>query len=316
VCSSDLVGIGGLGLVAVLGVLDVPWVWHLCDRVPFQLCSERGHLLPPLAKAFRHLVKGHWILVSQHLRGEIEGLGVEMLGRVVIVPSWADHEGVDARLPLPHPPSLRLAFAGQVAPHKGADIAIDALIAVNRLGIDATLDIWGEVADLSLSGRAAAAGIGDRVRFHGPTAHHDVLEGIADCDVCLFPTWPREPFGMVPLESSAVGTPSILSDCGVAEFLDDGVHCLKVPRTIEGVMDALVRIAKGEIDLRAMAQRAATRVRSDLSFDRILPQLERELDQVARPYHHRSRRVERAYGVALMADRLVNELVEKRWTEP
>src|ERR1051326_6991067 len=33
-----LVGIGGLGLVACLQYLHVPWVWHLMDCVPRSLC--------------------------------------------------------------------------------------------------------------------------------------------------------------------------------------------------------------------------------------------------------------------------------------
>ncbi len=34
-----LLGLGGLGLLGCLEFLGVPWVWHLMDEVPVQLCS-------------------------------------------------------------------------------------------------------------------------------------------------------------------------------------------------------------------------------------------------------------------------------------
>ena len=37
-----LVGIGGLGLMATLRHLGVPWLWHLMDDVPLALCRPGG----------------------------------------------------------------------------------------------------------------------------------------------------------------------------------------------------------------------------------------------------------------------------------
>lgn len=309
----NLVGIGGLGLVMTLQSLEVPWVWHLGDRVPFQLCSERGELVPQLARAFELFAHGRWIVMSQHLQGELEGLGIRLSGPVTRLPLWVDDEGVEARIPVGGQQPLRLAFAGQVAPHKGADLAVDAAIELQRQGVDVSLDLWGEVVDLPLPGRVAAAGMADRIIFHGPTPHRRVLEGIASCDLLLFPTWQREPYGMVAAEAAAVGTPPILSDCGVAEWLDDGVQALKVPRTVDGLVDAVKRVAAGEVDLEKMARQAADRARSDLSYAALISVVERELAEVARPYHVAPRRARRAYGMATIADRFVKDLVERRW---
>lgn len=309
----NLIGIGGLGLLMALRVMDVPWVWHLCDRVPFQLCSERGYLVPPLAEAFGHLVDGRWITLSDQLRAEIGMLGVPLTGKITKLPLWVDTEGIPVRLPRPDRPALRLAFAGQVAVHKGADLAVEAVIELHRQGVDVSLDLWGEVLDLGLPGRAAAAGLADRVVFHGPTDHAGVIEGIAACDLLLFPTWPREPFGVVPAEAAAVGTPPILSESGVAEWLVDGVHAIHVPRSVEGLVDAVLRVERGEIDLMELARSGAARVRSDLLVESIIPSIERELQDAARPYRPSSSRARRAYGLATVADRLVGDLVERRW---
>ncbi len=44
-----LVGIGGLGLMACLHHLRVPWVWHLMDEVPSKLCAVAYRVQPNLA---------------------------------------------------------------------------------------------------------------------------------------------------------------------------------------------------------------------------------------------------------------------------
>lgn len=311
----NLVGIGGLGLVSALRILDIPWVWHLCDRVPFQLCSERGQLLPPMAEAFGHLVEGRWIVLSDQLRAEIGAAGVPLPGRVTKLPLWVDTEGVDVAFPAPAGDRpLRLAFAGQVAAHKGADLVVEAAAELHRRGIRMSLDLWGEVIDHELPGRAAAAGLGDRVVFHGARPHAEVLGGMAGCDLLLFPTWPREPFGIVPAEAAAVGTPPILSPSGVAEWLDDGVHALHVRRDVASVVDAVLRVDRGEVDLVELARRGASRVRSDMDIESIMPSVESELRDVARPYPGSPQRARRAFALSLVAGRLLDDVMGRRWS--
>lgn len=310
----NMVGIGGVGLVSTLRMLDIPWVWHLCDRVPFQLCSERGQLLPPMADAFGHLVEGRWIVLSDQLRAEIGAAGVPLRGRVTKLPLWVDTEGVDVHLPEPAGDRpLRLAFAGQVATHKGADLVVEAAAELHRRGLGVSLDLWGEVIDTELPGRAAAAGIGDGVVFHGARPHAEVVAGIAACDLLLFPTWPREPFGIVPAEAAAVGTPPILSPSGVAEWLDDGMHALHVTRDVDSVVEAVLRVDRGEVDLVELARRGASRVRSDMDIGSIMPSVESELRDVARPYPGSPRRARRAYSLSLVAGRLLDDVVGRRW---
>ena len=45
-------GLGGLGLLACLHHLRIPWVWHLMDAVPLELCGLGGAVIPALVREF------------------------------------------------------------------------------------------------------------------------------------------------------------------------------------------------------------------------------------------------------------------------
>ena len=51
-------GVGGLGLVACVQRLAVPWVWHICDAVPLQLCSLSDQPIPALVAEYNRLARG------------------------------------------------------------------------------------------------------------------------------------------------------------------------------------------------------------------------------------------------------------------
>ena len=68
----------------------------------------------------------------------------------------------------------------------------------------------------------------------------------ADADAVLFPVRWKEPFGLVPLEAMAVGTPVVASGRGGgAEYLREGENCLIAdPDTGAGPLaDAVRRLA-------------------------------------------------------------------------
>src|SRR5206468_4103576 len=67
----NLVGLGGLGLMACLLHMRIPWVWQLGDRVPQYLCSRWDRVVPELAAEFTRQLRGHFIVVSRQLADEI-----------------------------------------------------------------------------------------------------------------------------------------------------------------------------------------------------------------------------------------------------
>ena len=54
----NLVGIGGAALVGALEYLGVPWLWHLGDAVPAQICSFGGSNWPIANMMSERLIDG------------------------------------------------------------------------------------------------------------------------------------------------------------------------------------------------------------------------------------------------------------------
>ncbi|MER6307990.1 glycosyltransferase [Streptomyces sp. NPDC001739] len=133
--------------------------------------------------------------------------------------------GVDATVFSPHGPVADrgpvrhlLLQLGRLVPRKGAALSISAL---PRLP-DAHLVIAGgpPAAELDqdpevrrLRALARAAGVADRVRFTGGVPCEDVPPLLRAADVVLCPA-DYEPFGIVPLEAMACGTPVVATAVG------------------------------------------------------------------------------------------------------
>jgi glycosyltransferase involved in cell wall biosynthesis len=99
-----------------------------------------------------------------------------------------------------------------------------------------------------------------------------------DYDVFAFPTWSREPFGVVALEAASAGcVPLITDECGIAEWLIDGVDCLKAPRSAEGFAERYGEILSGEVDLAAIGRRAQTVAWRDFHIAAAAERIERVL---------------------------------------
>ena len=121
---------------------------------------------------------------------------------------------------------LAPACVGRIDPRKGIDLAIEA---VALLPDGATLAVvgGGDAAHLAeLRQLASERGVADRVTF--TSSERDRLRDVyADADVVLFPVRWEEPWGLVPLEAMAVGTPVVASGRGgSAEFLRERENCL------------------------------------------------------------------------------------------
>jgi glycosyltransferase involved in cell wall biosynthesis len=316
---SNILGLGGLGLIACLQFLKVPWVWHLGDCIPSMLCSRFGVFdrpIPALAAEFSRRFPGHFIVVSQQLRDQIESLGVFLKGDVEVLPYWI----VGAR-PAVQPSRqhrgagepLRVMSAGQVTRGKGIDLLIEAVAKLRDCGIGSvSLDIYGEVDDPCFGSLIGARNLGGRVRLMGARPHAELLRLYGAYDVFAFPTREREPFGLVPLEAAARGcVPIVTRRCGIAEWLVDGVHCLKAARTAEAFASVLRAIIEGRIDLEPIARRAQVAAWRDFHIDTILPRIERKLALAARQPRGRGGTFGEAYRMARMAEQLTQVLLQE-----
>jgi glycogen(starch) synthase len=140
------------------------------------------------------------------------------------------HQGVDREVFTPAEPSpwrWRLLYAGRIDSRKGIDLAVRAL---SGLPATARLEIVGSGDSRyleELQALAARERVMDRVRFHPGESHERLRERYAAADVLVFPVRWEEPWGLVPLEAMAVGTPVIATGRGGSgEYLEDGFNCL------------------------------------------------------------------------------------------
>ncbi|QDV32540.1 glycosyltransferase family 4 protein [Tautonia plasticadhaerens] len=282
----NLTGLGGLGLMAALGHLGVPWVWQLGDSVPSYCCSLWGEVMPALAERFGAEIRGTFIAVSSRLVAEIEGLGVPLRGRVELLPYWIDgRPGPVPRRSVRNGP-LRVVSAGRLTPYKGVDVLIEAAGLVRRSRWSVEIDFYGAVSDVDPNHYPALLqqhGVEDRVRFLGPLDHASLIGRYGDYEAFAFPTWEREPFGIGPIEAAAHGgcLPIISRSCGLAEWLVHGVHCLKVEPTAQDLARAFLDLLEWRIDPGPIAGRARSATWRDFHVDALAPRIEALLADAA-----------------------------------
>jgi glycosyltransferase involved in cell wall biosynthesis len=174
-------------------------------------------------------------------------------------------------------PTASSLYAGRVDPRKGIDLAIRALTALPG---DATLTIDGAGDDehlAELRQLAERCGLSDRVTF-GTRERVRLREAYGQADAVVFPVRWDEPWGLVPLESMAVGTPVLATGRGgSSEYLSNGHNCLLFDPDAgaEALAAAVRRLADDEPlreRLRAGGFQTATGLRAE-DWDREVERL-------------------------------------------
>lgn len=217
---------------------------RLAGRLPRVLAERLGGV----PARFEPGAAGEWVFISDYVR-----TGALELGRPLPRTSVA-HPGVDPAL-FPardaHAWAWRLLYAGRIDPRKGIATAIEALAELPEQA-KLTIDGAGDDEHLrELRALAQRTGAATRVSF-ACSARDRLAEVYAAADALLFPvSWP-EPWGLVPLEAMAVGTPVVATARGgTAEYLRDGENCLAIaPGDASGLAAAVRRLA-GDGALRA-----------------------------------------------------------------
>jgi glycosyltransferase involved in cell wall biosynthesis len=193
-----------------------------------------------------------WLFASEHLRERC------LAERGPLADTALAHPGVDLgafAAGEQRPWRGRLLYAGRLDERKGVHVALDAL---ESLPPTITLRVVGS-GDPSyarlLAGRGAA--LEGRLELTPQAPQRELAEIYAGSDALVFPVlWP-EPWGLVPLEAMACGTPVVATGTGgSAEYLRDGENCLLFePGDAEGLAEAVRRLA-GDAALRSRLRRA------------------------------------------------------------
>ena len=160
-----------------------------------------------------------------------------------------------------HPKERLVLFAGRLQPHKGPDIAIEALA---QLPSDVRLVVVGGPSGAGLDHPEALAdlalrlGVEARVSFLPPVAQTQLADWYAAADVVCVPSH-SESFGLVALEAQACGTPVVAAAVGgLTTAVVDGVTGLLVNGHVPAGYARALRTLLDDTGLRgAMGAKAA-----------------------------------------------------------
>jgi glycosyltransferase involved in cell wall biosynthesis len=258
--------------------------------------------LPPtrVGRAVRSLIlhtASEVVAVSDYTAGRFnEGLPVPVATRVYnsidhvrFAPDSVVGGGLREQLGIGADAAL-LGQVAQITPWKAQDTAIRALAELRRDGLEAHLLLVGEVAFGGKSVRydnhaylrrlerlVDELGVRDAVHFLG--RRHDVPEIFGELDLSLLPSR-CEPFGLVTVESMAMGTPALVSADGAGpELIEDGVCGRVLPPGQPHLWAAAVRELLGDVHELARlgdgARAAAARFRDDWHAGEMLAIYER-----------------------------------------
>jgi len=305
-------GLGGLGVLISLQLLGIPWVMHLMDPVPGIIAALRGPRFSQLQGLFKSPIQGRYISCSQHVIDEIGRNGVELGGAVDLIPNWVVGPR-PAHIPRARHGPLRILMASVVTRFKGVDVMMEAAALLRRRGVrDFTVDVYGTVLDPSLYATRAELDLADTFILKGEVPQVELMERYAEYDLFAFPTWAREAFGFTGLEAASRGCAVLMTaTCGLAEWLVDGVHCLKAERTPEAFADVIERVIRGEIDPAPIAARAQKVVLRDFHLDTLLPRIEAVLADAADNPPSGGRPADQVYRTARLAENLASAIIDE-----
>ena len=192
----------------------------------------------------------------------------------VVVPAGIDTEEFPLAGREPQEWHWRLYMPGRIDPRKGIATAINAMIDLPP-SVHLTVDGSGDSRHRAELVRLAEdLGVERRVDFV-ESERHNLRTRYRAADACLFlPTW-EEPFGLVPLESMACGTPVVATGAGGSgEFLVDGENCLLTPRgDAPALASTLARLA-ADAELRSRLVEAGLETASRYTVDEVASRLE------------------------------------------
>jgi glycogen synthase len=161
----------------------------------------------PTTIDFEHAAR--YVFVSERTRRHA-------LERQALADTGIAHSGIDPAYidPRPEQPwQWRLLYVGRIDERKGIATVVDAL----ALLPEATLTIVGEgdpEADQKLRAQADRLDVTERIRIEGFRTRGDLPAAYETADVTVFPVIWEEPWGLVPLESMALGRPVIATGRG------------------------------------------------------------------------------------------------------
>jgi glycosyltransferase involved in cell wall biosynthesis len=149
---------------------------------------------------------------------------------------------------------------------------------------DFQIDVFGGGNIPDLIQKAHAFGLKEQVKYVGLVERLEMIERYREYDGLLFPTWMREPLGLVAIEAAAKGCiPIITAQTGAAEWLHTS-DCIKIERTAEGLAGGMQRVMYMTPDERqSMGNNLKKNIKKYFAEDRWHPRIEEVLMNQRQP---------------------------------
>ncbi len=202
-------------------VMDV--FWKLAEHTSF--ATEKTNVLTQRRiELQRTLNKADFVICPSHfIRNQFAKYNFDVSRYGVITHGINGPESNRQTKPINKGKVLRLGYVGQIKPHKGVDLAVDAATQLINEGFELRLDIWGPtpadsvyVNDL----KRASKNYTDVV-WHGAYTHEQLWDVLASFDVLIVPSRWYENSPTVILEAYKMGLPVIVTNLGgMAEMVE------------------------------------------------------------------------------------------------
>ena len=179
-----------------------------------------------------------------------------------------------------------IVAAGRHIPEKRMTAIPAAVAAARRRLPEIRCLILGDGPETDLiRAEAVLRGVGDAIELRGRVGHAEVMRAIATATCLLHPSQ-REGYGLVILEASSQGTPSIVvqgPENAAVELVEEGVNGFVLASADpELLADAVVRVAEGGSELRSSTIDWYRRHREQLSLESSLREVEKSYSPAAR----------------------------------
>jgi glycosyltransferase involved in cell wall biosynthesis len=186
-----------------------------------QIAERRSWLLPALAEPDAVIAPSRFLAQRFAPFVRSERLHISRLG-LDLAPF------LRSRRPAPNG-TLRIGFTGQIAPHKGVHLLVEACRALQPRGQKVELHLYGglEARPDYVARLRRLAGDDRRVQFHGRFENHKVAQIMSGLDLVVVPSIWYENSPLAILEAHAAGAPVVTAALGgMAELVRDGVDGL------------------------------------------------------------------------------------------
>jgi glycosyltransferase involved in cell wall biosynthesis len=246
---------------------DLGWVEDGVDAFQLRRYGPRVEALRRVQAAVARGARGV-IVPSAYVRRIVESWGVDR-GRLYTVPNGVPP--LETALRPPEEERQRLGLAGdfvvasvgRLIPLKRFDLLIEALARLVPAVPEARLVLVGSgPCESRLRARAAALGVGDRVRFAGRLPHAEVLRHLRASHVFALVST-HEGFSHVMLEAMQAGVAVLAADVGGnREVADDG-RCARLlgEATPDAVAAALLELWRSPAERARLAAAGEPRAR-------------------------------------------------------